>query len=80
MTRISASLDLGTVLREVVESARTLTGAGYGAIATIDETGAPKDFVTSGLTADRAHALPAGFTDTSGDQGVRSGGKRAIYR
>ena len=77
------AFDLGTVLREVVESARTLTGARYGAIATIDETGAPKDFVTSGLTADRAHVLPsaqAGFTDTSGDQGVRSGGKRAIYR
>ena len=50
MLRISASLDLETVLREVVESARTLTGAHYGAIATIDETGAPKDFVTSGLT------------------------------
>ena len=41
-------LDLETVLREVVESARTLTGARYGAITTIDETGAPKDFVTSG--------------------------------
>ena len=27
MLRISASLDLETVLREVVESARTLTGA-----------------------------------------------------
>ena len=48
MLRISASLDLETVLREVVESARTLTGARYGAITTIDETGAPKDFVTSG--------------------------------
>ena len=31
MLRISASLDLKTVLREVVESARTLTGARYGA-------------------------------------------------
>ena len=42
MLRISASLDLKTVLREVVESARTLTGARYGAIATIDETGRPR--------------------------------------
>ena len=50
--RISASLDLETVLNEVVESARTLTGARYGAIATIDEAGAPQDFVTSGFTAD----------------------------
>ncbi len=50
--RISASLDLETVLKEVVESARELTGARFGAIATIDEAGVPQDFVTSGLTAD----------------------------
>ena len=37
--RISASLDLGTVLREVVDSARPLTRARYGIIATIDEAG-----------------------------------------
>ena len=48
--RISASLDLETVLNEVVDSARALTGARFGAIATIDETGAPQDFVTSGFT------------------------------
>ena len=50
--RISASLDFDTVLRETVESARELTGARYGVIATIDETGALRDFVTSGLTED----------------------------
>ena len=55
--RISASLDLETVLNEVVESARTLTAARYGAIATIDETGAPQDFVTSGLTDEEHRAL-----------------------
>ena len=32
--RISASLDLATVLREVVDSARALTGARYGVIVT----------------------------------------------
>ena len=32
--RVGASLDLDTVLHEVVESARALTGARYGAIAT----------------------------------------------
>ena len=48
--RISASLDLETALNEIVENARALTGARYGAIATIDEAGAPQDFVTSGLT------------------------------
>ena len=49
--RISASLDPETVLNEVVESARALTGARYGAIATIDEAGPPPggDFVTSGF-------------------------------
>ena len=55
--RISASLDLETVLSEVVESARALTGARYGAIATIDEAGAPQDFVTSGFTADEHRKL-----------------------
>ena len=50
--RISASLDLETVLNEVVESARSLTGARYGAIATIDEAGVPQDFVTSGFTVE----------------------------
>ena len=45
--RISASLDVGTVLRETVDSARALTGARYGAITTIDEAGRPQDFVTS---------------------------------
>ena len=48
--RISASLDLEIVLREVVESARALTGARLGGITTIDEAGAPQNFVTSGLT------------------------------
>ena len=50
--RISTSLDLGTVLQEAVDSARALTGARYGGITTVDESGAPADFVTSGLTAE----------------------------
>ena len=50
--RISASLDLDTVLQEVVDRARELTGAHYGAIITIDETGLSQDFVTSGLTGE----------------------------
>ena len=49
LLRISESLDLQTVLQEVVECARALTGARIGAIATIDESGAPEDFVTSGI-------------------------------
>ena len=50
--RISASLDLDTVLNEVVDSARALTGARYGMIATIDEGGAIQEFIASGLSAD----------------------------
>ena len=34
--RISASIDLDTVLHEVVDSARALTGSGYGLIITLD--------------------------------------------
>ena len=48
--RISASLDLNTVLHEVVDTARTLTGARYGVITTIDDRGQAQDFVSSGLT------------------------------
>ena len=55
--RINASLDLETVLNEVVKSARALTGARYGAIATIDDAGVPQDFVTSGFTAEEHRKL-----------------------
>ena len=50
--RISASLDLDTVLNEVVDSARALTGARYGMIATVDDAGAIQEFIASGLSAD----------------------------
>ena len=55
--RFSASLDLDTVLQEVVDSARTLTGARYGLIVTVDETGEPEDFVTSGFTPEEREEL-----------------------
>ena len=48
--RISASLDFSAVLEEILASACALTGARYGAITTIDESGQPECFVTSGLT------------------------------
>ena len=50
--RISASLDLDTVLREAVDSARALTGARYGMIATVDDAGAIQEFIAPGLSAD----------------------------
>ena len=49
MLRVSASLDLETVLREIVDSARALTGARLGLIVTVDAAGQPRDFVSAGL-------------------------------
>ena len=47
--RASSSLDLDTVLHEVVDSARVLTGARYGVIVTVDGTGQTEAFVLSGF-------------------------------
>ena len=55
--RIGSSLDLDTVLGEIAESARALTGARYAAIATMDEYGKPVDFVTSGFTEEEHRAM-----------------------
>ena len=55
--RISASLDVATVLQEAVDSARALTGARYGVIATVDEMGDGREFVSSGYTADEHQQL-----------------------
>ena len=63
--RISESLDVNTVLREVVESARALTGAGCSSIATMDGSGQLQDFVTSGLSPEehqRFLNLPQGVS------------------
>ena len=57
--RIGASLDPEIVLREVVASARALTGAAYGVIATADLGGQPRDFVTSGFTPDERRSMEA---------------------
>ena len=57
--RIGASLDLGTVLREVVDGARALTGARYGLIAAVGEAGEVQDFVSSGFTPDEHGQLAA---------------------
>ena len=61
--RISASLDLGTVLREVVMSARALTGARNGIIAAVDEAGRPQEFVMSGLTPDEERGMTGWLPD-----------------
>ena len=55
--RINESLDLDTVLQEVVDGARALTGSRYGVITTLDGSGRPLDFVTSGLTDEERRGL-----------------------
>ena len=48
--RINEDLDLDTVLREVVDGARSLTGARMGSITVFEDSGQLQDFITSGLT------------------------------
>ncbi len=59
LLRVSASLDLETVLCEIVDSARSLTGARKGLIATVDDAGRPQDFVTAGLAPGQDAAMAA---------------------
>ena len=60
--RVASSLDLDTVLREIAQNARALTGARYAAIATVADDGAPRDFVTSGFS-DAEHRAMAEWPD-----------------
>ena len=60
--RINASLDLATVLQEAVDTTRALTAARYGIIATVDEAGEVREFVTSGFT-DEEHLQMAQWSD-----------------
>ena len=55
--RINASLDLNTVLNEVVDSTRALTGARFGMIVTVDDAGKIQEFIAPGLTADERRQM-----------------------
>ena len=55
--RINESLDVGVVLREVVEGARALTGAGYGGVTTLDDNGRMLEFVGSGFSDEEYEQL-----------------------
>ena len=57
--RIGASLDIDTVLREIVDSARELTRAEFSVIATVDDSGQAEDFVSSGLTLEEHRQMVA---------------------
>ncbi len=62
--RINESLDLDTVLQEILDSARSLTDARCGVIVSLDGKGQVEDFLASGLTDDEAQqlfAMPEGL-------------------
>ena len=48
--RISCTLDLNAILQGVVDGARSLTDARYGALLVFDSCGGVRDFVTSGMS------------------------------
>ena len=47
---IASNLDIDAVLQGVIDGARTLTGARYGALVSFDDSGGIRDLVTSGMT------------------------------
>ncbi len=62
--RINESLDFDTVLQEVLDSARSLTGARYSAMTLTGDPDQVEDFLSSGMTAEEAEKiweLPQGW-------------------
>ena len=57
--RISESLDLDTVLQEVLDNSRSLTGARYSLITTLDRSGQVDDFLASGMGPEESQGLRA---------------------
>ena len=57
--RINESLDLDTVLQEILDNARSLTDAWCGIVVSLDDKGEVEDFLASGLTADETQQLLA---------------------
>ena len=55
--RINESLEFDTVLQSVLDSACSLTGARYGVLTLLDDTGQADDFLSSGMTAQEAQGL-----------------------
>ena len=54
---INDSLDPDAVLQKALDSARSLTGARYSLMVTLDESGKVEDFLVSGLTPEEAQRL-----------------------
>ena len=74
--RIASNLDIDAVLQEVIDGARSLTDARYGALVSFDDSGGIRDLVTSGMTPEerrRMGALPKGL----GSAGIPERGPEA---
>ncbi|MYD98666.1 MAG: GAF domain-containing protein, partial [Gammaproteobacteria bacterium] len=55
--RINESLDFDTVLQEVLDSARSLTGGRYGVMTLTGDSGQIEDFLSSGMTGEETERL-----------------------
>ena len=56
--RITGDLDLDTVLQEIVDEARSLTGAGYGVLAVMNGDGGVEAVPSLGLTPEEFQGSP----------------------
>ena len=54
---MTESWELDTVLQEVVDGARSLTDARYGAVGVFDDSGRVREFITSGITPEERQLL-----------------------
>ena len=54
---VGEDLDLDVVLLRVIDSARSLTGARYGALLTYEQSGGIQEFITSGLSTGEIEQL-----------------------
>ena len=83
--RISESLDLDTVLQEVLDNARSLTDARYALITTLDESGQVEDLLASGLGFEESQGVrelleESGYLDyVSYSPGALRVGDLAVY-
>ena len=55
--RINDSLEMDTVLQGVLDNARSLTGARYGVMTALGESGHIEDFLASGMASEEAQQL-----------------------
>ncbi|HEY8130395.1 MAG TPA: GAF domain-containing sensor histidine kinase [Thermoanaerobaculia bacterium] len=54
---VASELSLDAVLKKVVDQARNLVGAKYGALSVVEDDGRIKSFVTSGITTEQREAI-----------------------